>query len=211
MFITFEGIEGCGKSTQIKLLGEFLKSKKRKTIITREPGGTPLADKIREILLHKNHKNLAPLAELFLYEASRAQHVEEIIRPALTQKKIVLCDRFYDSTTVYQGYARGLGWALCEKLSLLAVNHLIPDLTFILDCPVEIGLSRSRSRLAQEKSSESRFEEEDLKFHQKVRKGYLKLARKHPKRICVIDGYKKKEEVFKDICDILLSSSDVIS
>ncbi|MBI2027056.1 MAG: dTMP kinase, partial [Deltaproteobacteria bacterium] len=185
------------------LLAEYLKSQKLEVVLSREPGGTPLADKIREILLHKDHKNLSPLAELFLYEASRAQHVQEVIRPALAQKKIVLCDRFFDATTVYQGYARGLGRELCRKLNLMATDNLEPDLTFILDCPVEIGLARSHKRLKEEKSSESRFEEEEIDFHQKVREGYLKLAQENPKRVHLINAHRGILEIQKDIQEII--------
>ncbi len=199
-FITFEGVEGCGKTTQIKLLKEFLeKTSKYKVVLTREPGGTPLANKIREILLSSENKALTPLAELLLYEASRNQHVEELIKPALAAKKIVLCDRYMDATTVYQGKARGLGVELCEKLNGLAVGSYVPHLTLILDCAPEVGLKRSLARLSQEKSKESRFEEEKLEFHKKVYKGYRDLAKKYPKRIKLIDATGSINDIQKAI------------
>ena len=188
-FITFEGVEGCGKTTQIKLLKEFLEENSTcEIVLTREPGGTPLANKIREILLSRENKALTAKAELLLYEASRNQHVEELIKPALKAKKTVLCDRYMDATTVYQGIARGLGVELCEKLNNLAVGECVPHLTLVLDCPPEIGLKRSCERLSQEKSKESRFEEEKLEFHKKVHKGYRDLAKKYPARMKLIDA-----------------------
>ncbi len=203
-FITLEGIEGCGKSTQIKLLKNYLEKKtKTSVVLTREPGGTIIADQIRKILLSGENKNLTALTELFLYEASRSQHVSEIIKPALKKKQIVLCDRFFDATTVYQGIARGLGMALCKKLNQLATENLSPHLTLVIDCPVEIGLSRSRLRLAKEKSVETRFEEEDLLFHKKVRAGYLKLAKQEPKRIKVINGNQEIMKIHENICSVI--------
>ena len=199
-FITFEGVEGCGKTTQIKLLKEFLeKTSGHEVVLTREPGGTPLANKIREILLSTDNKTLTPKAELLLYEAGRNQHVEELIKPALKAKKIVLCDRYMDATTVYQGIARGLGLELCENLNHLAVGECIPNLTLILDCPPEIGLKRSLARLSKEKSKESRFEEEKLEFHKKVYKGYKDLAKNNPKRIKLIDATGNIYEIQKNI------------
>ena len=188
-FITFEGVEGCGKTTQIRLLKKFLEETSTyEVVLTREPGGTPLANKIREILLSRENKALTSKAELLLYEASRNQHVEELIKPALKAKKTVLCDRYMDATTVYQGIARGLGLELCEKLNQFAVGDCVPHLTLVLDCPPEIGLKRSLARLSQEKSKESRFEEEKLEFHKKVYQGYRELAKKYTKRVKLIDA-----------------------
>ena len=201
MFITFEGIEGSGKSTQIKLLAERLKSKGHQVVVTREPGGTPIADQIRKILLDAANKNLAPLCELLLYYAARAQHVEEVIAPALKQNKIVLCDRFVDASVAYQGYARGLDLTFIEKLGQVALKGIKIDLTFLFDLPVAVGLTRARGRastLAKE-LREERFENEETAFHEKVRQGYLTLARKEPKRFVVVDGALGVEELAEKV------------
>ena len=204
LFIALEGLDASGKSTQIKLLKSYLEKKtKHEVIVTREPGGTLIADQIRKILLSGENKNLTALTELFLYEASRSQHVSEIIKPALKKGKTVLCDRFFDATTVYQGIARGLGMALCKKLNKLATENLFPHLTLLIDCPVEVGLSRSKQRLSKEKSHETRFEEENLQFHKKVRAGYLKLAQLEPKRIKVINGNQRTLKIHNDICKVV--------
>ncbi|MBI2609079.1 MAG: dTMP kinase [Deltaproteobacteria bacterium] len=205
-FITLEGIEGCGKSTQIPLLKEYLeKNTSYKVLVTREPGGSPIADQIRKILLSRKNKALTPQAEVFLYEASRAQHVAEVIKPALKQKKIVLCDRFMDATTVYQGIARNLGEKLCKDLNHIATKGLTPHLTLILDCDVKIGLARSRTRLQKENKDESRLEEESLNFHKKVREGYLKLAQEDKNRFRVMNANQTIEAIHKDICKEVLS------
>jgi dTMP kinase len=190
LFLTFEGPEGSGKSTQIGRAAEYLTSRGFAVVRTREPGGTPLADQIRAVLLHAGNADLAPLAELFLYCAARAQHVAEKIRPALDRGAIVLCDRFADSTWAYQGYARGLGTELAEQVNTIATGGLTPDATLLYDLPVEIGLSRARrraDRLAHDQR-EDRFEREDLAFHERLREGYLRLAALHPQRIFVIDA-----------------------
>src|SRR3989338_2612786 len=141
-FITFEGIEGCGKTTQIKLLNEYLQGKGFKTILTREPGGTTIGDKIRQILLDPANKKMHPLTELLLYGASRAQHVEELIRPALSEGKIVLCDRYSDSTTAYQGAARRVDKKILASLDAIATSGLVPDITIVVDVAPTVGLSR---------------------------------------------------------------------
>jgi dTMP kinase len=180
-FITLEGIEGSGKTTQAALLRDFLTSKGHDVVITREPGGSPIAEKIREILLDPRNLKMVPLAELFLYEASRTQHVAEVIRPALEAGRWVLCDRFFDASTAYQGNARGLGMKMVAELNLVATSGLVPDLTLVLDLPVEVGLKR----LAR---SPDRIESETLDFHERVRQGYLEMAEGDPSRIKVVDA-----------------------
>ena len=189
-FITLEGIEGCGKSTQAEILSRALHAETGcQVVMTREPGGCPIANKIRAILLDADNRALVPLAELLLYAAARAQHVAEVIRPALAEGKIVLCDRFTDATTAYQGYGRALDLPLIENLAHLATGGLTPDLTILLDCPEEVGLKRAMARInASSGAREERFELESLRFHHAVREGYLKLAADHPERFIVVDG-----------------------
>ena len=192
--ITFEGPEGGGKSLQIQKLGEYLKNKGFKVLTLREPGQTKIGEKIRQILLDPKNKNLVPRAETLLFEASRAQLVEEIIKPALAQGIIVLIDRFFDSTTAYQGYGRQLPVEKIEMLNDFATGGLKPDLTILLDLEVEEGLKR------REKSGKKdRIDMESLKFHQKVREGYLEIARKNPRRWRIVDASKSPEEVFEEI------------
>jgi len=189
-FITLEGIEGCGKSTQAEILSRALHAETGcQVVMTREPGGCPIANKIRAILLDADNCALVPLAELLLYAAARAQHVAEVIRPALAEGKIVLCDRYTDATTAYQGYGRALDLHLIENLAHLATGGLTPDLTILLDCPEEVGLKRAMARInASCGAREERFELESLRFHHAVREGYLKLAAAHPERFIVVDG-----------------------
>jgi len=204
-FISFEGIEGCGKTTQMNLLGDFLDTKGYKTIRTREPGGTNLGDALRKVLLDSDHQML-PLTELFLYEASRHQHVEEVIRPALGKGYIILCDRYSDATFAYQGYGRGLDKGMIAEVDEWASKGLKPDLTFLLDCPVHIGLGRSWARLREEgkDKEEARFEKEGRGFHGRVRKGYLRTAKAFPDRIKVLDGSLPKGTVRKEVQRITL-------
>lgn len=205
MFITFEGIEGCGKSTQIRLLADFFKKTSLDFIVTKEPGGTEIGTKIRSILLDSVNAQINPLTELLLYEADRAQHVEEIIRPSLEAGKIVLCDRFFDATVVYQGYARGFELAFIDYLHENILKGLKPDLTFILDCPVAIGLKRAWKRIADtpENAKEDRFEKEAVSFHEKIRHGYLRLAGIEPARFQVIDAAQEIAVVHEEIVRIV--------
>lgn len=200
-FITFEGIEGCGKSTQAEILSRALQTETGcQVVATREPGGCPIANQIRAILLDADNKALVPLAELLLYAAARAQHVAEVIRPALAEGKIVLCDRFTDATTAYQGHGRSLDLTLIENLAQLATGGLTPDLTILLDCPEEVGINRAMARInATSGAREERFEQESLRFHQAVRKGYLKLAAENPARFVVIDGTRGIQETAEAI------------
>lgn len=198
LFVTFEGIEGSGKTTQITLLKKALQKKGHSVFITREPGGTVIGDQIREVLLKRQNKKLVPLAELLLYEASRAQHVQEKIKPALQKGKIVISDRYSDATTVYQGVARALSTELTDKLNRIATENLNPHLTFILDCPVETGLKRLLRRTIS-RAQFDRIEQEKISFHQKVRQGYLRLAKKEPHRVKVIDARGLAKQIHGDI------------
>ena len=196
MFITFEGIEGCGKSTQAKQLVGRLREFPIPLVFTFEPGGTRVGQDIRHILLDSQNRDLSPLAELFLYAADRAQHVEEVIKPALEQGKWVVCDRFFDATTVYQGHARRQDMALIKVLNEKASPGITPDITFLLDCPVEVGLERALKRnklLVQE--GQDRFERETKDFHEAVRQGYLLMARENRERFVVVDGTLEKDEL----------------
>ncbi len=196
MFITFEGIEGCGKSTQAKRLVNRLRELAVPLVFTLEPGGTSVGQKIRRILLDSRNQHLSPLAELLLYAADRAQHVEEVIKPALEQEKWVLCDRFFDATTVYQGYARGLDMKLIVTLNEKASPGIRPDITFLIDCAVEVGLERALKRnKIQFQEGQDRFEREKKDFHEAVREGYLTMAMEDPERFVVVDGTLKEDEL----------------
>lgn len=189
LFITFEGVEGCGKSTQVRLLTERLTALGHKILATREPGGCPIADKIRAILLDASNRDMTSDTELLLYAAARAQHVSQVIRPALLSGKTVFCDRFTDATLAYQGYGRKLDDGLIKELNRIATTGLKPDITVLIDCPVEIGLKRAMARINKTKGlREERFEQESLNFHESVRSGYLAIAAAEPERFIVIDG-----------------------
>jgi dTMP kinase len=187
LFITFEGIEGCGKTTQIKLLTPWLKERGYAVCVTYEPGDTFLGQEIRKILLSPNFSP-AKETELLLYLADRAEHVEKVIHPALKENKIVLCDRYHDSTLAYQGYGRGLELAWVNNL-FKQLKWPKPDLTFLLDCPVEVGLRRLKHRALD------RIEGEKKAFHQRVREGFLSLAQREPERIKVIDATQPIEDI----------------
>ncbi len=207
LFITFEGIEGSGKTSQMAMLGEFLRGKGLRFKSTREPGGTRIADAIRVVLLSPKYGEMTHLTELFLYEACRAQHVQEFIRPALEAGGIVLCDRFSDSTMAYQGYGREMDRDLVARLNDVASGGICPDLTILLDCPVEVGLRRSWERLRREgdAKAESRFEEEELAFHERVREGFLAIAMENPQRVKKVDGTAPPEAVQEEIRKIVLA------
>jgi dTMP kinase len=199
LFITFEGIEGCGKTTQIGHLTSYFKKNQRPFLLTREPGGTQVGEKIRQILLSSDTIGIEPMAELFLYVADRIQHYRQVIAPARREDKVVLCDRFADATTVYQGFGRGLDLAWIEEIHARALENFKPDLTFLLDLPVEVGLGRAWKRLERDQTREDRFEKEALEFHQRIREGYLTLARKEPHRILVMDGLKDEQTLHREI------------
>ena len=192
-FITFEGIEGSGKSTQSKMLHEYLLAKNYDAIITREPGGVPAAELIRSVLLDENIAKLAAKSEIFLNFAARVEHVEKLIQPALKAGKIVISDRFFDSTVAYQGYGFGADLSLIEKVKNLAIGDFVPDITFLIDVPVEIAFKRIHNR-----STNNRYEKFGAEFHQKTRDGFLEIARKNS-RVAVIDGCKNIEEIAEEI------------
>ena len=197
MFVTFEGVEGSGKSTQIGRLTTALEATGRPLLVTRQPGGCELGRTLRAILLSQKSTGLADRAELFLYLADRAQHVAEVIRPALAAGQVVVCDRYVDSTVAYQGYGRGLDVDLLTRLNAVAIDGLMPDLTVLLDLDAAAGLTRALARndaagLAQ---SEGRFEAEHLDFHTRVRQGYLALAAAHPDRFAVVDAAPQPDQV----------------
>lgn len=191
-FISFEGIEGSGKSTQAKLLAHALSDRGIRCIVTREPGGTPLGERIREIVLRSE---LSPMAELFLYLAVRAEHIKEIIIPSLRDGIWVISDRYSDATVAYQGYGRGLSIDKILELNRIATSGIIPHITFLLDVPAEIGIQRAMSRISKTGMEPDRFERESLEFHRRVRNGYLMLAEMEPGRIKVIDGVDDKEKI----------------
>jgi len=196
-FITFEGVEGCGKTTQLRLLKEFLTARGYAVTATREPGGTPIGDSIRKLVLASGAGCIDSKTELMLYEASRAQHMREVIGPALSEGHIVLCDRFGDATLAYQGYAQGLPVDCIEKLNRFTTGNRGPDLTILLDCPVELGLERTRERAARtgQGMTEDRFEKKDLDFHRRVRQGYLDIAQRNSGRFLIVDGSREPAAV----------------
>jgi dTMP kinase len=191
LFVTFEGIEGSGKSTPLRRLAAHLTGRGLAVVETREPGGTVAGEAIRALLLGADAIPLTPLAELLLYCADRAQHVQDVVRPALAAGSVVLCDRFSESTLAYQGYGRGLDLARVRALDAEARDGIVPALTFLFDCPVEEGLARARARSA----TGDRFEREVVSFHARVRRGFLEMARAEPARFCVLDSAAPLDEV----------------
>jgi dTMP kinase len=211
VFITLEGIEGSGKTTQMKRLGRHLEAAGRQVVVTREPGGSPIGKQIRALLLDPANKDLVAEAELLLYMADRVQHIRTVIQPALAAGKVVLCDRFFDATIVYQGVARGLAASMIQRLYALTCGDLMPDLTLLLDLPTEEGLRRAWAQLEKgdRTTTESRFEQEKLDFHHKVRAGYLRLAEAHKDRYRIIDAARDTESVGREMIaqiDRLLSA-----
>ena len=192
-----EGIEGSGKTTQGRALKAALEKKGHSCILTREPGGTFLGEKIRAILLDPAHTELAPAAERLLYTADRLQHVQAVINPALAAGHIVICDRYFDATLAYQGYGRGLDIALIRNLHQLLLNGLTPDLTLLLDLTPQTGLARAWQAIDSggRAPDETRFENEAIAFHDRVRQGYLTLAHAAPERFCIIDGAQEADRV----------------
>ncbi|MCX5800266.1 MAG: dTMP kinase [Candidatus Eisenbacteria bacterium] len=198
LFVTLEGIEGCGKTTQAELLKLNLEKEGHRVVFTREPGGTRVGERIREILLDNRMKGMEPLTELFLYLASRAQHVRELIRPALDEGAIVVCDRFSDASVAYQGGGRRIGTSRVLALNDAATSGLVPDYTVLLDLPVELGLDRMSARVGG-KGRQDRIEREELEFHVRVRDAYLALAQESSGRIEVFDGMRDREELAHEI------------
>jgi dTMP kinase len=204
-FITFEGVEGCGKTTQIRNLANSLTAAGFSTLLTREPGGCLISDKIRSILLDADNSGMKPLTELFLYAAARAQHVAEIIAPALDSDSIVLCDRFTDATIAYQHCGRGIDRSTINELNSMACQSVHPDLTVLIDCDVSTGLARAKSRIeACSGPREERFELETLAFHQRVRDGYLQLASSEPQRFLTVCATGTIDEISQTIWDQVL-------
>jgi len=189
LFITFEGGEGCGKSLQSKMLYEKLCRQGVPAVLTYEPGGTPVGDEICRLLKWAEDMDITPLAELFLFNAARSQLVESVIKPGLENGRVVICDRFTDSTTVYQGYGRGLDLKTVKAINDTAIQDLGPDLTVLLDLSVEEGFNRKQVK------KQDRFEKEGAEFHQKVRRGYLELAAAEPERWLVIDAEQAKDKI----------------
>lgn len=205
-FITFEGIEGSGKTTQIGLLSRALHARGIAHVLTREPGGTPAGDRIRSLLLDPATRLSAP-AELLLYAAARAEHLERVIRPALAAGRMVLCDRYLDATRAYQGSGRGLPLDWIEAIHALEPLRLAPDTTLLLDLDAAVGLERARGRNARGGQNEGRFEAEDLPFHRRVREGYLALAKSEPERFRVVDASGDPEAVQRRVQEALCISA----
>jgi dTMP kinase len=204
LFITFEGVEGSGKTTQIQRLKKYLTQKGIPCKVTREPGGCPISEKVRRILLNPDHRKMVPLSELFLYEAARAQHVKEVIDPLLKKGVVVLCDRFNDATIAYQGYGRKIDLEWVKNLNRFSSQTIRPDVTFLLDCPSHLGLKRAlRRNRTLKREKEGRFEQEKVQFHHRVRKGYLSIAKKEPNRVKLIDTRQGEEKVFERIQKII--------
>jgi dTMP kinase len=200
--ITLEGGEGAGKSTQARKLREFLEGQGRNVVLTREPGGAPESEKIRDLLVQRDGGNWTPMAECLLFFAARQIHVETLIKPAVAQGKIVICDRFTDSTRAYQGYGHGFPLETIESLNALALQDFEPDLTFILDLPINAGLQRSFDQKAGSigrEATEDRFEKLDKEFHERIRNGFLDIAAKNPVRCCVIDASRTVDAIFEDL------------
>jgi dTMP kinase len=209
--ITFEGTEGCGKSTQAKLLQKRLESVGRSCLLTREPGGTRIGREIRKILLNPANRRMASEVEMALYFADRAQHLQEVILPAVDDGKTVICDRFTDSTLAYQGYARGIPRRLIRSLDRILTGAYRPRFTVLLDLPVEVGLRRARGRNQKSKKGrgEARFEAEHLEFHTRVRQGYLQMARKEPDRYVVVDAEGNRSKVHEAVWKQMASRMDL--
>jgi dTMP kinase len=201
-FVSFEGIEGCGKTTQIAFLSEYLKKRSIAHTITREPGGTAVGEGIRKILLNSETIHLTSASELLLFYASRSQNIQEKIKPALDRNEMVICDRYYHASMAYQGYGRGIPLEFIQKLTNLVCYPFRPDVTFLLDIEPEVGLARARARNHGRPENEGRFEAEDLEFYNKVRDGYLELA-SADERIQLIYADRPVEAVHRHILTIL--------
>jgi len=199
LFITFEGPEGSGKSTQIRLLADRLRAAGREVVETTEPGGTPIGMQIRRVFLDARNREMCPTTELLLTFASRAQNVDERILPALAKGQIVLSDRFTDSTLVYQGIGRGLGAEVVFEVDRIACRGLVPDLTFLIDVDTEVGLARAHQRNQQTQDVETRIDEHAVGFHKTIRDAYHRLAADEPQRVKTIDGGRGAETVAEDV------------
>lgn len=199
-FITLEGIEGSGKTTQQKNISDYLTARGEEVLLTREPGATRLGEQIRNILLDPDWKEMTSRAEILLYAADRAQHIVEVVRPALSEDKIVVSDRYYDSNIAYQGFGRGLEVEMVKRINNWAVSYLTPDLTILFDLPVEVGLSRVYARSTDKKGD--RLEREKFSFHERVRRGYLQLAESSD-RFVVVDANRPSAQIKDELKEIL--------
>ena len=199
LFITFEGVDGAGKSTQIRRLAASLEKEEVSVLVTREPGGTPISERIREVLLERQHHKMVSTTELLLYAAARSQHVAQCIAPALAEGQIVISNRFGDAMVAYQGHGRGLDLELIHHLNCVATDGLVPDLTIVLDVPVKVGRERTRRR----RRALDRLELEDFEFHQRVREGYLAIAKEEPHRVRVIHSEQNFKLVRDEIREIV--------
>src|SRR5215470_10045814 len=202
-FISFEGIEGCGKTTQIALLSEHLRKHAIPHTITREPGGTAVGEGIRKILLNSETIHLTAASELLLFYASRSQNIQEKIKPALERGEMVICDRYYHASMAYQGYGRGIPLDFIEKITDLVCDDYRPELTILLDIDPKIGLARARTRNHGRSEDEGRFEMEDVEFYSRIRNGYLALAQREPERIHTVEADRSIEEIHRDILKLL--------
>jgi dTMP kinase len=201
LFITFEGPEGSGKSTQAQLLARRLRREGYGALLTREPGGTPIGRRIRQVILSPGHGEMSPEAELGLYFSDRAQHLREVVWPAIEGGRIVVCDRYTDSTFAYQGYGRGISLGLIRSLDRILTGGYRPDLTLLLDVPADEGLTRARRRNRERAAlrKEARFEGETLAFHERVRRGYLAMARREPERFLVLAAEGPRSHVHEEV------------
>lgn len=197
-FITFEGVEGSGKSTQVKLLHQYFLDKNIAVVLTREPGGTKLAEEIRSLLVNGDVDKMDGVCETLLNFAARRNHVEKLIKPALTEGKIVICDRFFDSTIAYQSFGQNVDLELIKKVQEAAIGGFKPDITFLIDVDVEIAFERIKNR-----ADNNRYEKMDKNFHQKVRKGFLEIARNDSQRVVLIDGNQDPQKIHQQILDRL--------
>lgn len=199
MLITFEGLDFSGKTTQIKLLVEKLKDSGYNVVVVREPGGTPISEKIRDILLDKKNLEMTQIAEIFLFSAARNQLVNQIIKPALESEKVVICDRYYDSTTAYQGYGRGVNLDDVKRINKIATLGVVPDITFFVDIPID----EIKHRIEAAKSSMDRMESSGDSFYERVRQGYFEIAKSERERFHIIDGLKNVEAIHNDIWKVV--------
>jgi dTMP kinase len=203
LFITFEGIDGSGKTTQVRLLHDYLRQRGIDTVIAREPGGTEVGEAIRQILLHSGTQDLRPLSELLLYYASRHQNLWQNILPALERGQWVLCDRYADASLAYQGYGRGLDLNFIEQLNQVVIGQRLPSLTFLIDLDPAVALGRARLRNHDRPVDEGRFEMESLSFFERVRQGYLTIARQAPERFRIVSGNLSVEDTHQEITRLL--------
>ncbi|MDY0028493.1 MAG: dTMP kinase [Pseudobdellovibrionaceae bacterium] len=205
-FITLEGGEGAGKTTQTRLLKSYFEERDFDVVVTREPGGVPEAEKIRSLLVQRDGGNWTPMAECLLFFAARQMHVETLIKPSLADGKVVICDRFTDSTVAYQGYGHGFDLNLIRQVEALTLGGFKPDVTFLLDLPVRDGIGRSlkhNSGAVGAENTEDRFERLDLSFHERLRDGFLSIAKEDPDRVKVIDAMQSADTVFQNMISYL--------